>query len=188
MLYIHLAYATYYISLNGSDESTCGDTRDTTSRTLQHVFSLYYNISSQSGLEIITSKSLIVDQHLIVRLYSQYSINTRMPSRRMRTARSLTVPHREKKPRTPPVSNHAPPVSNHTCPPMSNHTRPRATLHAPPEQPRMPPHEQPHMPPHEQPCMPPHEQPCMSPREQPCTPPMSNHARPPHEQVRRNAF
>ena len=58
----------YYISSNGSDESTCGDT-GTACRTIEHVLYLFFNKSGQTGLEIITSKSLVIDQRLMVRLF-----------------------------------------------------------------------------------------------------------------------
>ena len=66
LIYLRLGFAAYHISSNGGDESMCGGTTDTACRTLEHVLSLYYT-SSQSRLEIITSKSLTIDKHLIVR-------------------------------------------------------------------------------------------------------------------------
>ena len=118
---------------------------------------------------------------------------TRMHSRRMRTARSLTVSH------------HIlcmPPRKNHTCLPpkkpctplQKNHTHPLgATMHAPRIN-HAPPHN--HACPWEQPCMPPPrsnhacppgatthappEQPCMPPGATTC-PPGSNHAHPPEQ-------
>ena len=40
---------------------------DTACRTLKHVLHLYYNKSSQFGLEIILSKSMVIDRHLMVK-------------------------------------------------------------------------------------------------------------------------
>ena len=62
-------YALYHMSSNGSDDSTCGVTMDTACKTLEHVLHLYYNspYPPKVGLEIITSKSLTIDKHLMVR-------------------------------------------------------------------------------------------------------------------------
>ena len=67
MYYFYLDYTIFYISGNGSDDSTCGDTTNAACKTLEHVLRLYVSTSSQSGLKIITSESLTIDQHLTVR-------------------------------------------------------------------------------------------------------------------------
>ena len=60
-------FATYHISSSGSDDNTCGGSTDTACRSLEHVLRPYYKSQHTSGLEIITSKSLVIDQHLMVR-------------------------------------------------------------------------------------------------------------------------
>ena len=59
---------TFYLSNNGTDTSTCGSTIDTACKTLEHVLSLYYNTTGQPQprLNVMTSKSLRIDQRLMV--------------------------------------------------------------------------------------------------------------------------
>ena len=59
---------TFYLSSNGTDTSTCGKSEFTACKTLEHVLSLYYNTTGQpqQKLNVITSKSLRIDQSLMV--------------------------------------------------------------------------------------------------------------------------
>ena len=67
----NLEYRLFYLSPNGKDVSTCGKTYETSCKTLEHVLSLYYKLTHQVGLEIITSKALIIDKKIMVSvLYS----------------------------------------------------------------------------------------------------------------------
>ena len=61
-------YQTYHISSNGTDSVTCGGTSDTACETLEQVLSLHYHNPQYHppGLEIITTESLIINQHLTV--------------------------------------------------------------------------------------------------------------------------
>ena len=61
-------YDTYYLSDSGTDVSTCGRTADVACKSLEYILNLYNKASSKPdvGLEIITSKSLIIDQQLMV--------------------------------------------------------------------------------------------------------------------------
>ena len=61
-------YNKYYISVNGADKSMCGKTVDSACKSLNYVLSIYYNRSEsqQLGLSIITSKSLTINQQLMV--------------------------------------------------------------------------------------------------------------------------
>ena len=61
-------YYRFYISVNGTDKSTCGKTANSTCKSLKYVLGIYYNRdkSLQHGLSIITSKSLIINQELMV--------------------------------------------------------------------------------------------------------------------------
>ena len=61
-------YNSYYLSDSGTDVSTCGRTADVACKSLEYILNLYYKASSKPdvGLEIITSKSLIIDQQLMV--------------------------------------------------------------------------------------------------------------------------
>ena len=61
-------YDLFYLSSSGIDTSTCGKTMDTSCNTLEHVLSLHYNITGQSqkGLEIIMSKSFVIDRQIMV--------------------------------------------------------------------------------------------------------------------------
>ena len=61
-------YDMYYISLNGTDKSTCGKTADSACKSFKYVLGIYYNKTQlpKSGLSIITSKSLVINEELIV--------------------------------------------------------------------------------------------------------------------------
>ena len=65
-------YDKYYMSENGSDKSMCGKNADSACKSLTYVLGIYYNKSEspQPGLSIITSKSLIINQQLMVNLKS----------------------------------------------------------------------------------------------------------------------
>ena len=62
------SYKVYYISPKGFNNETCGETAQTTCETLEYVLSLYYNGTHPPdlGLEIIASKSLIIDKTIMV--------------------------------------------------------------------------------------------------------------------------
>ena len=68
-----MGYVTFYLSSNGTDTDSCGATINTACATLDHVLSLYYGTSYDPhlGLEIITSKSFIINQNIMVSL-AQY--------------------------------------------------------------------------------------------------------------------
>ena len=61
-------YDMYYISENGSDTSTCGKTAGLACKSLENVLGIYYNKPQlpQIGLLIISSKSLTINQRLVV--------------------------------------------------------------------------------------------------------------------------
>ena len=65
---LSIGYNSFYLSSGGSDTSTCGATTSTACETLEYVLSLYYNTTHkpEMGLEIITSTSLIIDEHIMV--------------------------------------------------------------------------------------------------------------------------
>ena len=69
-----MGYITFYLSSNGTDTSACGETEYTACATLDHVLSLYYGMSSDPhlGLEIITSKSFIINQNIMVSLVQHF--------------------------------------------------------------------------------------------------------------------
>ena len=67
---------TYYLLEDGTDVSTCGRTAETACKSLEFILNLYYKDSSSpdTGLEIITSESLIIDQQLMVSLSREFPI------------------------------------------------------------------------------------------------------------------
>ena len=67
MRHMFLGNWVYHISSKGSDDSSCCGSTDTACKSLEHVLSLYYKYESALGLEIITSTSLVIDHHLMVR-------------------------------------------------------------------------------------------------------------------------
>ena len=65
--------AVYFLSSNGTDTATCGETFLTACKTLDYVLRLFYNVSGDVEntdgdveLRIITSESLLIDQTLMV--------------------------------------------------------------------------------------------------------------------------
>ena len=62
------AFNSYYISADGVDTVHCGKTTTAACGTLDHVLSLHYNTNhtSEIGLEIITPKSLTIDEAMTV--------------------------------------------------------------------------------------------------------------------------
>ena len=69
-------YDIYHISMNGNDTTTCGHSADTACRTLEYILHVYNGrlYSSELGLQIITSTSLVINQSLMVRFMLQISI------------------------------------------------------------------------------------------------------------------
>ena len=84
--------ALYFLSANGTDTATCGETFLTACKTLDHVLRLFYNASGDVGrtsgdvgrtsgdvghtnrdvertLRIVTSESLLIDHTLMVSLF-----------------------------------------------------------------------------------------------------------------------
>ena len=77
--------ALYFLSANGTDTATCGETFLTACKTLDHVLRLFYNASRDVGrtsgdvgrtsgdvertLQIVTSESLQIDPTLMVSLF-----------------------------------------------------------------------------------------------------------------------
>ena len=70
--------ALYFLSSNGTDTITCGETFLTSCKTLDYVLRLFYNNSRDVGrtdrdvhstLRIVTSESLLIDQTLMVSLF-----------------------------------------------------------------------------------------------------------------------
>ena len=61
------AFNSYYISADGVDTIDCRKTTTSACGTLDHVLSLHYiNHTSQMGLEIITLRSLTIDEAITV--------------------------------------------------------------------------------------------------------------------------
>ena len=56
----------YHISKNGRDKSMCGKTADSACKSLNYLLSIYYKKVPKHGLSIITSKSLIINQQIMV--------------------------------------------------------------------------------------------------------------------------
>ena len=67
-------YDTHYLSDSGTDMSTCGRTANAACKFIEYILSLYYKASSKPdvGLEIISSKSLIIYQQLMVSYLKNY--------------------------------------------------------------------------------------------------------------------
>ena len=61
-------YDIYRISVNGTDQSMCGKTPESACKSLKYVLSIYYkkNQAPRPLLSIITSKTLIINQRLLV--------------------------------------------------------------------------------------------------------------------------
>ena len=69
-------YELFYLTSGGEDVSNCGETVETACKTLRQILSIYYNTSGipRHGLEIITSKSLIIINKQLMVCMTTFSI------------------------------------------------------------------------------------------------------------------
>ncbi len=60
---------TYLLLHNGSDTRYCGGSADSACSSLPHIITLYFAQPQRKGLQILTEKSLVIDNKIMVSFY-----------------------------------------------------------------------------------------------------------------------